>query len=112
MPCGRILPIDEMAGDIGVGKNNKMNLCCATSRKKDEYSKRNGNFEDEELISIYKKYTGESPPSGEKEYNDLAASIREKQWAESTWREEEAGHGSLYSKTLGIFKMAGAARAW
>ncbi|MFB0947244.1 MAG: hypothetical protein ACI9V1_003454 [Spirosomataceae bacterium] len=101
----RIFRLDEMAGDIGVGKNNTEWFVPYIAEEAMNILKENG-FEDEELISIYKKYTGESPLPGEKEYNDLAASIREKYGVEVNMEEmKKQGMDFYLSENAGYFQQ-------
>lgn len=72
----RVLRLDELADELGVGK---INIEWFAPYIADEAMTllQNKNFQDDELIEIYEKYTGESPLPDKEQFDDLAATVKE-----------------------------------
>lgn len=72
----RVLRLDELADEIGVGK---VNIEWFAPYIADEAMTllQNKNFQDDELIEIYEKYTGESPLPDKEQFDDMAAAVKE-----------------------------------
>lgn len=72
----RILRLDELADEIGVGK---INIEWFAPYIADEAMTilQNKNFQDDELVEIYEKYTGESPLPDKEDLDLVAATFKE-----------------------------------
>ncbi len=72
----RIIRLNELADELGVGKINIEWFAPYIAEEAMEILQQRG-YKDDELASIYQKYTGESPLPDKADYGQMASSVKE-----------------------------------